>query len=92
MCFLDKVIEKNIYPIPQIEEATKKTRKIGLGLMGVHDALLMMGLAYDSPEGRTWCENIMKYVTDTAVDESHIRAENSDHFLHGKKVYGKDCR
>ena len=28
--------------------------------MGVHDALLMMGLAYDSPEGRTWCESIMQ--------------------------------
>jgi ribonucleoside-diphosphate reductase alpha chain len=75
VCFLDKVIEKNIFPIPEIEEATRKTRKIGLGIMGVHDALLMMGLAYDSPEGRTWCESIMKYVTDTAVDESHIRAE-----------------
>jgi ribonucleoside-diphosphate reductase alpha chain len=35
----------------------------------------MIGLAYDSPEGRTWCESTMKYVTDTAVDESHIRAE-----------------
>jgi ribonucleoside-diphosphate reductase alpha chain len=73
--FLDNVIEKNIYPLPEIEEATRKTRKIGLGLMGVHDALLMMGLAYDSSEGRTWCESIMKYVTATAVDESHIRAE-----------------
>jgi ribonucleoside-diphosphate reductase alpha chain len=73
--FLDKVIEKNIYPIPEIEETTRKTRKIGLGIMGAHDALLMMGLAYDSPEGRTWCESIMKYVTDTAVDESHILAE-----------------
>ncbi len=73
--FLDKVIDKNSYPIPAIEEATKKTRKIGLGLMGVHDALLMTGLAYDSAEGRTWCERIMRKVTDTAVDESHLLAE-----------------
>lgn len=75
VCFLDKVIEKNIYPLQEIEEATKRTRKIGLGLMGVHDALLMSGLAYDSLEGRTWCENIMQNITDTAVDESHILAE-----------------
>lgn len=73
--FLDTVIDKNVYPIPEIEEATKKTRKIGLGLMGVHDALLMTGLAYDSAEGRTWCEGVMRNVTDTAVDESRRRAE-----------------
>ncbi len=73
--FLDRIIDKNIYPIPEIEEATKKTRKIGLGLMGVHDALLMVGLAYDSAKGRTWCKNVMRYVTDTAVDESRRRAE-----------------
>ena len=54
--FLDKVIDKNVYPIIEIEAATKKTRKIGLGLMGVHDALLKIGLPYDSFEGRTWCE------------------------------------
>jgi len=73
--FLDKVIDKNVYPIPEIEEATKKTRKIGLGLMGVHDALLMTGLPYGSAEGRTWCEGVMRNVTDIAVDESRRRAE-----------------
>ena len=75
VCFLDKVIEKNIYPLPEIEEATKRTRKIGLGVMGVHDALIMTGLAYDSLEGRTWCEHIMQYINETAVDESQTRAE-----------------
>ena len=73
--FLDNVIDKNVYPIPEIEKATKKTRKIGLGLMGVHDALLMIGLPYDSAEGRTWCECVMRNVTDIAVDESRRRAE-----------------
>ena len=75
VCFLDKVIEKNIYPIPEIEEATKRTRKIGLGVMGVHDALLMTGLAYDSFEGRAWCAHIMRYINETAVDESQVLAE-----------------
>jgi ribonucleoside-diphosphate reductase alpha chain len=73
--FLDLVIEKNVFPIPQIAEATRRTRKIGLGVMGVHDAMLMIGLAYDTPEGRAWSEQVMKLVTDTAVDESHKRAE-----------------
>jgi ribonucleoside-diphosphate reductase alpha chain len=72
---LDRVIDRNIYPTPEIEKATKKSRKIGLGLMGVHDALLLVGLAYDSANGRTWCERIMQSVTATSVDESRILAE-----------------
>ncbi|NLX49262.1 MAG: adenosylcobalamin-dependent ribonucleoside-diphosphate reductase [Methanospirillum sp.] len=72
--FLDLVVERNVYPIPEIEEATKRTRKIGLGVMGVHDAMLMLGLRYDSDEGRAWCEGVMRLINDAAVDESHRRA------------------
>jgi len=73
--FLDLVIDRNVFPIPQIGEATKRTRKIGLGLMGVHDALLIAGLPYDSPEGRAWCERVMEIVTRSAITESRQRAE-----------------
>jgi ribonucleoside-diphosphate reductase alpha chain len=73
--FLDSVIDKNVYPMSEIEDATKKTRKIGLGLMGVHDALLMIGLPYDSAEGRTWCEGIMRRVTEISTDQSRILAK-----------------
>jgi ribonucleoside-diphosphate reductase alpha chain len=72
--FLDLVVDRNAYPIPQIEEATRRTRKIGLGVMGVHDAMLMLGLPYDSPEGRAWCEEVMERITEAAVDESRRRA------------------
>jgi ribonucleoside-diphosphate reductase alpha chain len=88
--FLDKVIDKNIYPIPAIEEATKKTRKIGLGLMGVHDALLMTGMAYDSAEGRSLCERVMQQVTDTAVDESRLLAEKFGTFPAWKESIWKE--
>jgi len=88
--FLDTVIDKNVYPIPEIAEATKKTRKIGLGLMGVHDALLMVGLPYDSAEGRAWCEHVMRTVTDTAVDESHCRAEKIGAFPAWKESIWKE--
>jgi ribonucleoside-diphosphate reductase alpha chain len=88
--FLDLVIDRNVFPIPQIAEATKKTRKIGLGLMGVHDALLMAGLAYDSPAGRAWCEQIMQIVTETAVDESRRRAEKIGPFPAWKGSIWKD--
>ncbi|MBP2146280.1 ribonucleoside-diphosphate reductase alpha chain [Methanofollis sp. W23] len=72
--FLDAVIDENVFPIPQIGEATRKTRKIGLGLMGVHDALLMLGMPYDSDEGRGVCEEVMALVNETAIEESHVLA------------------
>jgi len=68
--FLDRIIDKNSYPIPEIEEATKRTRKIGLGIMGVHDALIMLKEPYDSPEARNYCGKVMQFVTETAVSES----------------------
>ncbi|MFY9799775.1 MAG: adenosylcobalamin-dependent ribonucleoside-diphosphate reductase, partial [Methanoregula sp.] len=88
--FLDKVIDKNVYPIPAIEEATKKTRKIGLGLMGVHDALLKVELPYDSVQGRDWCEHVIRTITDTAVDESHRLAEKYGAFPAWKESIWKE--
>jgi len=78
--FLDLVIEKNVFPIPQIADATRRTRKIGLGVMGVHDAMLMLGIAYDAEKGRAWCEQVMKTITETAIGESHKLAEQKGTF------------
>ncbi len=62
--FLDNVIDANKYPIAEIEKVTKLTRKIGLGVMGFSDMLLMMGIAYNSEEGIKLGEEVMKLVND----------------------------
>ena len=78
--FLDRVIDINRYPVPAIGEATKRTRKIGLGVMGVHDALLMLAVPYDTEEARTLCGGVMETITDTAVAASHALARDGGPF------------
>lgn len=68
--FMDNVIDKNQYPIPEIREATLRTRKIGLGVMGWADALIKMGIKYDSDEAIEMIHKIMRPFKEVAKDES----------------------
>lgn len=78
--FLDNEIDINAYPVSEIEISTKKTRKIGLGVMGFHDMLLKLGLPYDSPEALKLAEKIMEQINWAAVRESRKLAAEKGHF------------
>ena len=64
--FLDDVIDQSRYPISEIEAATKRTRKIGLGVMGWADLLQALRIAYDSDKAIALGERMMAFIQEHA--------------------------
>ncbi|MCW5202674.1 adenosylcobalamin-dependent ribonucleoside-diphosphate reductase [Desulfobulbus sp. N3] len=78
--FLDNVIDCNRFPIPEIADMTRKTRKIGLGVMGMHDMLIQLGLPYGGKEGREASAEITRFIREQAEMASIDLAETKGTF------------
>ncbi len=88
--FLDDVIEVNPYPDELIDRAVKANRRVGLGVMGWADVLTRLEVAYDSPEALELAETLMKFIQDTAEDESVRLAEERGPFPNWPKSIYRD--
>lgn len=63
---MDNVVDLSRFPLPQQEEEARNKRRIGLGVTGLADALLMVGLRYGSPEAADWTRGLMRQVARAA--------------------------
>ena len=82
--FLDDAIDVNKYPLPEIEGMHKGNRKIGLGVMGWADMLILLGIPYNSKKAFGLARNLMKFMRDTARQASVELAEVRGVFLNFK--------
>lgn len=62
--FLDDVLSVNNYPLPEIAAMCNELRRIGLGVTGLHDMLLEMGLQYNSAKGLEFVDKLMKFIKE----------------------------
>jgi ribonucleoside-diphosphate reductase alpha chain len=68
--FLDDVIDASRFPLPEQDEAARATRRVGLGLTGLADALVMLGLDYAGAAGRALATDAARTVAHAAYRTS----------------------
>jgi ribonucleoside-diphosphate reductase alpha chain len=89
--FLENVIDANQYPLPEITELAQRIRRIGLGVMGLADLFVKLGIPYDSEEGVALGRRIQQFVDEEAKVESERLARDRGVFPEWERsIWGPD--
>jgi ribonucleoside-diphosphate reductase alpha chain len=88
--FLDNVVDANVYPLKEIADVTRANRKIGLGVMGFADMLIMLGVPYDSEKALTLAEQVMSFIEEEAHKKSREIGEARGSFPNFERSIWKD--
>src|SRR5882757_2663915 len=89
--FLDNIIDVNKYPLKEIDTLSKRIRRIGLGVMGFADALVRLGIAYDTTEGVEFGRKVMEFLDIEGKRESERLANARGPFPEWhKSIWGPD--
>jgi ribonucleoside-diphosphate reductase alpha chain len=78
--FLDNIIDVNTYPVPEISVASKESRRIGLGVMGVADLLYKLKIPYNSQEGYELQSKLSEALSYYSMEESVALAKSRGEF------------
>ena len=78
--FLDNVLEVNRFALEDNRSMSMKLRRLGLGIMGLADALIKMGLRYDAPEGRAAAKAMIDDLRESATQASQELAHERGAF------------
>ncbi|MEE8388012.1 MAG: adenosylcobalamin-dependent ribonucleoside-diphosphate reductase [Acidiferrobacterales bacterium] len=91
---MDNIISTSRFPLAQQQQQAQDSRRIGLGVTGLADALIMLGLRYDADDGRRQAANIMRMIcqhayrasTDLAIERGNFSVFDSDAYLAGEFI------
>jgi ribonucleoside-diphosphate reductase alpha chain len=90
--FLDDVLEVGRWPAPQIESATRANRKVGLGVMGFAEMLILLGVPYASDQAVTIADELMGHLAEEAMTASRALAQERGVFPNwDRSVYGRQA-